>query len=101
MLNRRRFITLVPIATVGVMLSRSAAAQTKLTEADPTAQALGYKEDASKVDTKKYAAYKPGNTCANCVQYSGKPGDASGPCAAFGGKAVTAKGWCMAWVKKA
>jgi len=101
MLNRRRFITLVPIATVGTMLSRSAAAQAKLAEADPTAQALGYKEDATKVDVKKYAAYKPGNICANCVQYSGKPGDASGPCAAFGGKAVAAKGWCMAWVKKA
>jgi len=101
MLSRRRFITLVPVATVGAMLARSAAAQAKLAEADPTAQALGYKEDASKVDIKKYSTYKAGNTCANCVQFSGKPGDASGPCAAFGGKAVAAKGWCMAWVKKA
>ena len=101
MLSRRRFITLVPVAAIGVVAARAAVAQTKLSEADPTAQALGYKDDASKVDTKKYAAYKAGSVCGNCVQYSGKAGAASGPCAAFGGKEVSAKGWCMAWVKKA
>ena len=101
MLSRRRFITLVPIATLGAMAAPCAFAQAKLTESDPTAQALGYKEDASKVDTKKYAGYKAGNVCANCTLYSGKASDASGPCSAFGGKSVAAKGWCMAWVKKA
>ncbi|MDB5801372.1 MAG: High potential iron-sulfur protein [Rhodocyclales bacterium] len=101
MLSRRRFIMLVPAVTVGTLMASTALAQAKLTESDPTAQALGYKDDASKVDTKKYATYKPGSSCGNCVQYSGKAGEASGPCAAFGGKAVSAKGWCMAWVKKA
>jgi hypothetical protein len=101
MLSRRRFITLVPVAAVGVMAARSACAQAKLSESDPTAQALGYKDDASKVDKKKYAAYKPGSVCANCIQYAGKPTDPTAPCGAFAGKAVAAKGWCMAWVKKA
>jgi hypothetical protein len=101
MLSRRRFISIVPVAAVGALVAPAAFAQAKLTEADPTAQALGYREDATKVDTKKYASYKAGNSCSGCVQYSGKPGEASGPCAAFGGKAVSAKGWCMAWVKKA
>lgn len=101
MLSRRRFISLIPVAAVGAMAAGKVAAQEKLSEADPTAQALGYKDDATKVDAKKYAAYKAGSTCANCVQYSGKAGAATGPCAAFGGKAVSAKGWCMAWVKKA
>jgi hypothetical protein len=101
MLSRRRFITLVPVAAVGAMAVRTASAQAKLTEADPTAVALHYKEDASKIDAKKESSYKPGSACGGCVQYSGKPGDASGPCAAFGGKLVSSKGWCMAWVKKA
>ncbi|MEC5385404.1 high-potential iron-sulfur protein [Uliginosibacterium sp. H3] len=100
MINRRRFITVVPIVAAGAMLAGKAVAQEKVTEADGTAKALGYKEDASKVDATKYASYKAGNTCANCVQYTGKAGAVSGPCAAFGGKAVAARGWCMAWVKK-
>ena len=66
-----------------------------------TLQALGYKADATKVDAKKAPSWKAGNTCSNCMQYTGKAGAASGPCGAFGGKEVSAKGWCMAWVKKA
>jgi hypothetical protein len=100
MLNRRRFIALVPVATVGMLTARSASAE-QLSESDPTAQALGYRDDVHKVDKVKYASYKPGSVCANCVQYSGKPGEGNGPCAAFGGKSVSVKGWCMAWVKKA
>jgi hypothetical protein len=100
MLSRRNFITLVPVAAVGMMAARSASAE-PLSESDPTAQALGYKADVHQVDKVKYASYKPGSVCATCVQYSGKPGEASGPCAAFGGKTVSVKGWCMAWAKKA
>lgn len=100
MLNRRRFIAIVPVAAVGLMGSLPAQA-VKLTEADPAASALHYKEDASKVDAKANPMWKAGNICGNCQQYSGKAGAASGPCSAFGGKEVAAKGWCMAWVKKA
>ncbi|MDB5813724.1 MAG: High potential iron-sulfur protein [Rhodocyclales bacterium] len=99
MLNRRRFITFIPIATAGMLATRSACAE-QLTESDPTAQALGYRDDVHKVDKVKYASYKPGSVCATCVQYSGKSGESNGPCAAFGGKTVSVKGWCMAWAKK-
>jgi High potential iron-sulfur protein len=100
MLNRRRFITLVPVAGLGLLAGRAACAA-PIPETDPAAAALGYKADASKVDAKKYPSWKAGSLCSNCTLYSGKAGAASGPCAAFGGKEVAAKGWCAAWAKKA
>jgi len=71
-----------------------------LTESDPTAQALGYRQDATKADKAKYPAYAAGQACGTCALYQGKPGDASGPCPLFAGKNVSAKGWCSAWAKK-
>ena len=72
----------------------------KLTEADPMAVALGYKEDTTKVDAAKYPLHKPEQKCNNCALYTGKAGDATGPCAAFAGKLVTEAGWCQVWAKK-
>ncbi len=104
MKNRRQFLlTTLPALGLGLLGARTAeaAAAVKLTESDPAAQALGYREDASKVDAKKYPMFKADSRCGNCVQFSGKATDASGPCGAFGGKLVSSKGWCMAWAKKA
>ena len=70
-------------------------------ENDPTAQALGYKHDATKVDKKKFAQHQAGQTCSNCQLYQGKPTDAWAPCQIFAGKQVNGKGWCSAWAKKA
>lgn len=100
MLDRRRFIAIVPVAGFGLLLGRSAQAA-PIAESDPAAAALGYKADATKVDAKKFPTWKAGNLCSGCSLYSGKAGAASGPCAAFGGKEVAAKGWCAAWAKKA
>ena len=69
-------------------------------ETEPTAIALGYKKDTTKVDGKKYPQHKPDQKCAGCALYTGKPGAAEGPCTAFGNKLVMADGWCMAFVKK-
>jgi hypothetical protein len=71
-----------------------------LSETDPTAQSLGYKEDASKVDKTKFPTYKPGQMCANCQFFQGTAGQQYGPCQIFAGKAVNAKGWCSAYVAK-
>ena len=103
MTTRRQFVlTAVPAVALALGGARAASAQpAKLEESDPSAVALGYKMDATKVDAKKFTTYAAGNMCSNCQFYSGKAGDASGPCAAFGGKLVMAKGWCSAWVKKA
>ncbi|WP_179402891.1 high-potential iron-sulfur protein [Burkholderia guangdongensis] len=101
--SRRSFL----ISSVGVVsalaLSREALAADlpMLPESDPTAQSLGYKADATKVDKAKYPKYAAGEHCATCMLYQGKAGAASGPCGAFPGKQVSAKGWCSAYSKKA
>jgi hypothetical protein len=72
-----------------------------VSDADATAQALGYKSDATKVDKAKYAKFAAGQICGNCTFYQGKTGDAFAPCPMFGGKQVAGKGWCSAYGKKA
>lgn len=67
---------------------------------DPTAKALGYHEDASKVDAAKYPTHKPEMLCSNCNFYQSGSAD-FGPCQLFAGKAVSAKGWCAGYAKKA
>ena len=100
--SRRRFIkigsaALAAAPLANVLFSGAAQAADALSEADPTATALGYKMDATKAEkrTDKTAL------CSNCNLYTGKAGAADGPCSIFGGKLVNAKGWCTAWVKKA
>lgn len=67
---------------------------------DPTAVALGFVTDATKVDAAANATYKPTQKCSNCAQYQGKPGDASAGCNIFAGKSVPAGGWCKVWAAK-
>ncbi|NLP61199.1 high-potential iron-sulfur protein [Paraburkholderia sacchari] len=100
--SRRSFlITSVGVAAT-VALSRQAFADApKVSESEPTAQALGYKADATKVDKAKFAKYAAGQDCSNCTFYQGKPTDAYAPCPMFPGKQVAGKGWCSAYNKKA
>lgn len=72
----------------------------KLTEDDPVAKALGYKEDTKKVDATKYPQHKAEQICSGCALYTGKAGEKSGPCSAFGNKIVTTGGWCAAYAAK-
>jgi hypothetical protein len=101
--SRRKFVfnalpvTAVLLGAAGSVLSQPA----RLEENDPLATSLGYKQDATKVDAKKFTTYAAGRNCANCQLFQGKTGEAWGACAAVGGKLVNAKGWCAAWVKKA
>jgi hypothetical protein len=67
---------------------------------DPTAKALGYVEDSTKVDAKANPAHKPEQSCSSCVQYKGKVGDARGGCNLFAGKSVSSHGWCKVWAQK-
>jgi hypothetical protein len=96
---------LIGIAAVPAAgLIREAKAQTtpppKLDEKDPVAVAMGYVHDVAKVDKSKNPTFKPGSTCANCVQLVGKEGDQWRPCNIFPGKVVNADGWCKVWVLK-
>ena len=77
-----------------------AADQPHLTTTDPTAVALAYHEDASKVEASQFPTYKAGQTCSTCLQLKGDAGQPWRPCNLFPGKLVNANGWCRVWVKK-
>lgn len=106
-LTRRRFLAAVAMAVpASAALVDVATAQQPLPRLDvndPSAKALYYVEDATKVDNKNPLAsrFAPGQTCSNCSQIQGKAGDEWRPCAIFPGKVVHANGWCSVWAKKA
>jgi hypothetical protein len=77
-----------------------AAALPPLDPADPTAKALGFVNDAGKVDTKAYPSFKPTQKCGTCAQFQGKPTDPTAACTIFAGKSVPVGGWCQVWVQK-
>lgn len=101
--SRRRFLKVAAGSTAAAMVMGGlprfarAADLPHVTDADPTAKALAYVEDASKSTNPKR---KPGDDCANCQFYSGGA-SGYGPCALFPGKAVNAKGWCVSHSPKA
>lgn len=98
--SRRSFVRTLPVAGIVFFAAGEAQAQT-VDEKDPTAVALGYVADASKVDKAKFPKFADGQHCGNCQLYQGKESDPTAPCAIFGGKKVAEKGWCNSWVKKA
>lgn len=83
-------------AALGARGARSAEAA-KVDVHDPQAVALGYVENASQVDAKKYPQYVAGSNCDNCLQLQGKPGNNYRPCTLFAGKLVAVSGWCSGW----
>jgi len=89
----------LPAAT---LIARDAAAVDAVTESDPMAQSLGYVTDVSKVVAATNPTFKPGQHCANCLQYKAtKAGATDGTCVVFSGKLVKANGWCKVWVPAA
>ena len=101
--SRRAFLnTSVTLSATALIPSISiAAGQLELQESDPIAIALGYKKNASTVDTTKYPkrAGAAGATqfCNNCALYSAGE-DGLGGCTAIPGKQVAGLGWCNAWI---
>jgi hypothetical protein len=77
-----------------------AAALPPLDPNDPTAKALGFVTDASKVSASENPTYKPTQKCSTCAQFQGKAGDASAGCNIFAGHSVPAGGWCKVWAQK-
>ena len=102
-LSRRDFLnTGVALWATALIPSISiAAGPPELQESDPIAIALGYKKDASTVDTTKYPkrAGAGGATqfCNNCALYSAGE-DGLGGCTAIPGKQGAGLGWCNAWI---
>jgi hypothetical protein len=116
--NRRDFLKLTatvaglaPIAS-GLLLEQALANEPEaswglLDLKDPMAQALGYVEQAAKVDVKKWPKFKePKNqACWNCTLYTksvkGKGKETAGVCGVFAPqkKLVKAYGWCNSWAE--
>ena len=76
-----------------------------VTEDEALAQAMGYKLDASAVDTAKFPK-RAGDAgaaqfCYNCALYAGEADAEFAPCSIFQNRLVAGKGWCNAWVAKA
>lgn len=101
--SRRTFLitSLGAVSALALSCREALADAPKVTESDPTAVALGYKMDATKVDKAKYPKYAAGEKCSNCQFFQGKATDAFAPCPMFGGKQVANGGWCSAYSKKA
>ncbi|MGD9841603.1 MAG: high-potential iron-sulfur protein [Steroidobacteraceae bacterium] len=102
-LHRRQLLKGALLGAIGVSILKpvhsDAADIVKLTEADPTASALGYHVNAKTVDVKKFPTYKTSQSCANCVQL--QPGTGTErSCNLFPGKTVHVDGWCKVWVQK-
>jgi hypothetical protein len=103
--SRRSFLTLVAASGSASLLGlrpglAPAQALEHVSTTDPLAVSLGYTEDATKVDPKKFATYKAGQKCSGCRFYQGTAGQAFGPCQIFGNKGVAANGWCLSFNAK-
>lgn len=101
---RRRFMRtaamIVSTATLAPLIASAESTPALVAESDPIALALGYRADATTVDTSKYPqkasdASSP-QLCANCSLYK-TASDGVGNCAAIPGKLVAGPGWCSVW----
>ena len=89
------------VPALGLIGKESGAAElTPLDGTDPTAKALGFVPDASKVVASANSTFKAGQHCGACAQYQGKAGDTQGGCVIFAGHSVPANGWCQAWTQR-
>ncbi len=110
--SRRDFLAkaafVLPLASASQMLigPLACAADEMVSEKDPTAKALGFTLDASKVDLKKWpkraGAEGAKQFCWNCALYQAKDAkdpkkDATAACLILAGKKVKATSWCNSW----
>ena len=114
-LNRRSFVQIATVGVVGLALAAPAFSATtaappkkataavlpKLELDNPTAKALGYVEDTTKVNATKYPNHKADQICSGCSLWQGDVKSARNPCTIFPGKSVANKGWCASFAKKA
>lgn len=79
------------------------AGKTAVPKTDTAANQLGYVDDASKVDLKKYPQKKTAEgkkqKCENCMFYT-KANDTWGTCQVIQAGLVKRQGWCLSWAKR-
>ena len=108
LINRRNFLKL-GLGASGGALALSAipihlVAAEEVAESEPLAQAMGYRVDATQVDTAKFPkrAGEAGASqfCNNCALYAGKADDEIAPCSIFQNRPLRGAGLCNSWVAK-
>jgi len=101
MVARRQFVIGLSTGALALACVKVQAQSQKVDEKDPTAIALKYTPDASKLDSNKNAPFTAGSSCSSCQFFQGKPGVVDGACPLMGGKLVSAHGWCAGYARKA
>ena len=102
-LDRRRFLSLCAGALAATLVAgeSDAADLPHVDPKDPLALAVGYVEDTTTVDAKKFPQHKPTQACVNCKVFTKQAGSEYGACQIFAGKAVHEHGWCSTYQAKA
>jgi hypothetical protein len=98
--SRRNLLKGLALGAAGAVIGARGVRSAEIAKVDvhdPQAVALGYVENTSQVDAKKYPQYVVGSNCDNCLQLQGKPGNNYRPCTLFAGKLVAVSGWCSGW----
>ena len=99
-----RFFGLGLAALVARPKGALAQADEKVEEGEAAALSLGYRHEASQVDTdafpKRAGAQGARQFCDSCALFEGEPGDRWAPCSIFQRRLVAGKGWCNAWVSR-
>jgi hypothetical protein len=102
--SRRHFLALAAgsaaVASGLLPMPGRAADLPHLSETDPAAQALGYREETARVDAAKYPNHRPAQECKACNLYKGAAAAEWGPCLIFPGKDVHVRGWCSAYTPR-
>jgi hypothetical protein len=100
-ITRRALVKNLSVAAAATALlprrQLQAAEPAHLDVKDPAAVKVGYIENASQIDVKKYPIYVKGSNCENCLLLQGATGAHYRPCSLFPGKVVSIDGWCSAW----
>ncbi|MGE5865660.1 MAG: high-potential iron-sulfur protein [Rhizobacter sp.] len=103
MTSRRTFL-LTTLSCAGTAAAappaRKPAPPRPLREDDPHAVAVGYVEDAARVDRKRYPKFTPDQDCARCDLYKAPVDAPWGPCTVFPGQLVAGRGWCDVFVTR-
>lgn len=109
-ISRRKVLAGISASMFIPVFKISSQPKTALDPNDPTAKALGYHEDHTKVDVKKWpkkAGDKEGKQiCKTCVLWTkgglkaeGREGE-WGVCSIFPKGLVPANGWCNSWAPR-
>ncbi|MGH8821629.1 MAG: high-potential iron-sulfur protein [Rhodoferax sp.] len=100
--NRRTFLMAVAAGSSALAATQhlALAADTVLQDTDPQAVALGYNQDTTKIDAKKYPKHTVAQHCSDCQLFQPMGTATTGHCPLYAGKLVDTNGWCSAWTKK-